>query len=178
MRRTIYVLHSALDPSSVPEVLRLSIDEERRTLFSMSGYQGDRPVLGKVDGNTFILQKRRYSRNDFAGRFYERFEPEVGGTRIEGHFDSPPWAKWFMRIWLAGVILLGSPVFVMTVIDIVRGTHQMGDGRWIGLIVPPAMVLFGIILPKLGRLLGKRDEQYILDHVRNTLAARSEVTPA
>ena len=177
MRRTIYVLHSALDPSSVPEVLRLSIDEERNTLFSMSGYQGDRPVLGKVDGNTFILLKWKDSRNDFAGRFYERFEPEVGGTRIEGHFDSPPWAKWFMRIWLAGA-LLGSPVFVMTVIDIVRGTHQMGDGRWIGLIVPPAMVLFGIILPKLGRLLGKRDEQYILDHVRNTLAARSEVTPA
>jgi hypothetical protein len=58
MRPTIYVLHSALAPSSVPEVLRLSIDEERRTLFSMSGYQGDRPVLGKVDGNTLTLQKR------------------------------------------------------------------------------------------------------------------------
>jgi hypothetical protein len=83
-----------------------------------------------------------------------------------------------MRIWLAGVVLLGSPVFVMTVIDIARGTHQMGEGRWIGLIVPPAMVLFGIVLPKLGRLLGKRDEQYILDHVQNTLAARLEETPA
>jgi hypothetical protein len=91
MGRTVYVLHSALAPSSVLEALRLSMDEERRTLFSMSSYQGDRPVLGNVDGNTFRLQKRRFSRNDFAGRFYARFEAEVGGTRIEGYFDSPPW---------------------------------------------------------------------------------------
>jgi hypothetical protein len=79
-----------------------------------------------------------------------------------------------MRIWLAGVVMLGSPIFVMTLIDIAKGTHQMGEDRWIGLVVLPAMALFGTVLPKFGRLLGKGDEQYILDHVRNTLAARLE----
>jgi hypothetical protein len=101
MSRTIYVLHSALAPNLVVDALRRSIDEEHWTLFSLSGYQGNRPLLGELGENTFRLQKRRYSRRDFVGHFYARFEPEPGGTRIEGHFDVPRLARYFMRILLA-----------------------------------------------------------------------------
>ena len=178
MGRIKYVLHSALAPSSVADVLQRSIDEERRTLFSLSGYRGNRPLLGAVTGNTFRLQKRRYSRNDFAGHFYARFEPEPGGgTRIDGYFDSPGWARWFMRLWLGAVVLMGTPIFTMTVIDIVTGSHHMSGDKWVGLVVPPAMVFFGTVLPKFGRLLGKKDERFILEHLQNTLAARIEESP-
>jgi len=178
MSRTTYVLHSTLTPDLVPDALLRSIDEERRTLFSFSGYRGGRPLLGEVSGSTFRIQKRRYSRNDFAGRFYARFEPEPGGTRIEGYFDSPRWARWFMRFWLGAVVLMGTPIFIKTVIDIARGSHYMSGDRWVGLIVPPAMVFFGTVLPKLGRLLGKKDERFILESVQNMLAARIEEPPS
>jgi sigma-B regulation protein RsbU (phosphoserine phosphatase) len=59
-----------------------------------------------VGENTFRLQKRRYSRNDFVGHFCARFEPEPGGTKIEGHIDAPRWAKYFMRIWHCPALLL------------------------------------------------------------------------
>jgi hypothetical protein len=146
-------------------------DAERRSLFSLSGYKGNRPVVGSVTDNTFKIQKRRYSRNDFAGRFYGRFEPEVGGTRIEGYFDSPEWTRWFMRIWLGMAILLGVPVFIAAVIEAAKGAARE-QGAWVGLIVPPSLILFGIFLPRFGRLLGQGDEQEILRHVKSILAAR------
>jgi hypothetical protein len=85
MKRNV-VLHSSLPPYAVADTLRQSIDEEHLTIFSLSGYRGDRPVLGKVDERTFRLQKRRYYKNSFAPFFYGQFEPEPGGTRIEGYF--------------------------------------------------------------------------------------------
>jgi hypothetical protein len=127
-----------------------------------------------VIGNTFTIQKRRYYRNDFAGRFYGRFEPEASGTRIEGYFDSPLWARWFMRTWLGGVILLGIPVFVSAIIEIVRGQISSDAGAWAGLIGPPSLILFGLFLTRFGRLLGKEDERYILRHVQSTLVGRIE----
>jgi len=176
MGRTVYVFHAAISPQSVAEVLSHSIDEEHWTLFSLSGYKGGRPILGQVGENTFRLRKRRYSRNDFAGNFYGRFEPEQGGTRIEGYFDMPRWAKYFMRIWLTGAVLIGTPIFVGTLWDIaIHGDYITGD-KWVGLLVPPSLVLYGIVLPSLGRLFGKRDREFILQHIQNTLAARLEPT--
>jgi hypothetical protein len=172
MGRTVYVLHSAIAPSSVADVLRRSIDEEHWTLFSWSGYRGNRPLLGEVGANTFRVQKRRYSRNDFAGHFYARFEPEPGGTRIEGHFDAPRWARYFIRIWLAFAVLCGTPIFVLTVLDVLTGSHHTSGDKWVGLVVPPILVLFGAVLPKFGGLLGKKDQKFILEYVQNTLAAR------
>lgn len=174
MGRTVYVLHSAIAPNLLADGLRRSIDQEHWTLFSLSGYRGNRPLLGEVGENTFRIQKRRYSRNDFAGHFYARFEPEPGGTRIEGYFDAPRWARYFMRIWLAGAVLIGTPIFVGTVMDVTTGSHHMSGDTWVGLVVPPVLVLFGTLLPKFGRLLGKKDREFILEQVQSTLAARIE----
>jgi hypothetical protein len=167
------VLHSALPPDAVAEALRRSMDEGHRTLFSLSGYRGSRPVLGQIRGDTFRLQKRRYSRNDFAGQFYGQFRSEPGGTRIEGYFDAPRWARNFMKFWLAAVVVIGTPVFVSTLSDLTRSHHMSGD-RWVGIVVPPALVLFGTILPRFGRVLGRSGEGFLLEHLQRTLSARIE----
>ena len=85
MQPTI-VLHSAMSPDSVVARLRDSVDERRRTLFSLSGYKGRGPIIGKVDERTFRLQKRRYWHNDFAPFFYGQISSEGNGSRIDGYF--------------------------------------------------------------------------------------------
>ena len=150
------------------------MDEERWTLFSISGYNGHRPVLGKFSERTFRLQKRRYWRNDFAPYFYGQIQSESGGTKIEGYFDVARWVKLFMRIWLVGAAVLGAPIFVLTLLDIAAGSHHVSGDTWVGLLVPPALVTFGILLPKLGRLLGRSAERTILEHLQNTLEALLE----
>ena len=174
MGRNVFVLHSTLTPSAVADALRRSMDEQRRTPLSLSGYKGKLPLLGEVGEKTFQVQKRKYYRNDFAGRFYGRFAPELGGTRIEGYFDYPRWARYFMRIWLCFAILVGTPIFVGTLRNMITGRNYMSGDKWVGLIVPPALVRFGTVLPKFGRLLGKSDERFMLQHIQNTLAARIE----
>ncbi len=168
------VFRSALTPSAVADALRRSIDEERRTLFSLSGYRGSLPVLGEVTETTFRLQKRRYWRNDFAPNLYGEIQTEAGGSRIEAHFDVPRWVKTFMRFWLAGVVLLGGPIFVLSALDYLTGSHHTtGDNR-VGLIVAPAMVLWGFLLPRIGRWFGVGDERFLIEFVQQTLAAQIE----
>jgi hypothetical protein len=74
-------------------------------------------------------------------------------------------------------VLIGTPIFVETVMDVTTGSHHVTGDKWVGLIVPPALVLFGTIWPKIGRLFGKGDRQFILGHVQNTLAASIEPEP-
>lgn len=172
MRRSIIVLHSALAPSAVADALNREIDSEQWTPF---GFRGSRDVLGKVVGNRLRLRKRRfYRQNCFAGMFYGTFEPEPGGTRIEGHFDSPLLPRCFMWFWLAGAVLLGTPMFLAALIDVVRRTHYGSGDEWVGLLVPPCLVAAGIGLPVIGRLQGRTDERFILQFIQETLAARVE----
>jgi len=57
MGRPFYVCHSAISPQAVAEMLSNSIDEERWTLFSLSGYESSRPILGQVGENAFRSRK-------------------------------------------------------------------------------------------------------------------------
>jgi hypothetical protein len=174
MGRTIFVLHSAISPDGIAAALRQSTDEERWKLLSLSGYQGNRPLLVKFGENSFRVRKRRYNRNDFSGQFYARYAPEPGGTRIEGYFDVQRWARYFMRIWLSFAVLMGTPFFVGTVLDMTTGRYQTSADKWLGLLVPPTLVLFGTFGPILGRLFGEADRRFILEQIQYILAASIE----
>jgi hypothetical protein len=175
MKKKLIVMHSPMSPDALADALRRSMDEERRALFSLSGYKGEQAVLGEIWGNSFHLQKRRYWRNDFAPHFYGEIQSDPAGTRIEGYFDLADRVRLFMWFWLGGVVLIGGAIFVASVSDVMAGSHLVTGDAWTGLIVPPAMLLFGIVLPRFGRLLGRDDETFILEYLQNTLSARIDV---
>ena len=173
MKRQI-VLHSAFAPDAAAGALRRSMDEESVSLFSFSGNRGDRAVLGKLEGTTFWVRKRRNYRNDFAPCFYGRFEPEPGGTRIEGHFDVCPRARFFTRFWFVFVVLSSLPVFLLIFGYIPMKSGHTDKNWWVSLLVPLATTVFGMFLPKLGRMFAQDEEQFILEHLQSTLAASME----
>lgn len=169
-------LHTDFDTETCRNRLTESIDPERRTIFSFSGYKGSKPVIGWIKGSKFSLHKRRYYRNDFAPQFYGNIQRNERGTVIEGYFDMPSWTKLFMRIWLGGAILLGIPIFLSTLWNFQSTSHAQ-DGFLVGLLVPPTLVLFGALLPKFGLWLGRYEEQYILEFLQTTLmASPSQIT--
>lgn len=175
--RTTLTLHSALAPDAVAAALRRSIDEDKKTIFSLFSLTIDRgssAVVGVVTENTFRLRRRKYRRSDFAPCLYGRFYEESGGSRIEAHFDLSPWTRAFVSLWLGGATILGGPIFVACLIDVITGRHlTSGDAR-VGLIVPPALILCGFVLERIGRLFGLGDEQLLSEFVEQTLAARTE----
>lgn len=132
MIRKTLVFHSALTPAVLRDTLSRTIDQEQWTLFSLSGFRGERPLLGEVGEDTFRLRKRLNYRNDFARQFYARFKPEQGGTRIEACFETHRFTRYFMRVWLAVAVLIGTPIFIMTVRDKLTDTHKQYDRRSMG----------------------------------------------
>jgi hypothetical protein len=164
-----------MSPDAVVARLRGSVDEERWTLFSLSGYRGHRPIIGKFGERTFRLQKRRYWHNDFAPFFYGQIQSEGNGTRIEGYFDIARHVRLYMRIWLGAVAIMGAPIFVLTLLEAAKGRHNVSGDAWVGLAVPPGLVAFGVLLPKVGRWMGRPQERAMLEHIQNTLGARLEM---
>lgn len=80
-----------------------------------------------------------------------------------------------MRLWLATAAVIGIPIFALTLHDAVTGTHHLnGTDLSLGLLVPPGLLLFGTVLPKIGRQLGKRDERFILRFLQKTLGGRMD----
>ena len=74
MRRAKFIFHSPLAPAQAMEALRTAVDEERWA-FSLSGYAGDLPVIGKFREERFRLRKRIYYNNGFARQFYGELLP-------------------------------------------------------------------------------------------------------
>jgi hypothetical protein len=71
-------------------------------------------------------------------------------------------------------VLLGEPIFVLSALDYLTGSHHTTGNNTVGLIVPPAMVLWGFLLPRIGRWFGACDERFLLEFVQQTLAAQIE----
>lgn len=80
----------------------------------------------------------------------------------------------FMRFWLAGVALLGGLIFVLSAMDAFGGSHHLSGDVRIGLIGPPAMALWGLLLLRIGRLFGRSEEHFLLEFIQQTLVARME----
>jgi hypothetical protein len=76
-----------------------------------------------------------------------------------------------MCVWLGFAILIGTLIFIATAIDVTKGSQDSNSEAWVGLVVPPALMLFGIVLPKIGRLLGKADQPFILEQLQKALGA-------
>jgi hypothetical protein len=169
--RHFATFHTKFDPEACVRRLDDSIDPWHRTPLSFSGFEGSKPVIGWINGYEFRLRKRRYYHNGFAPEFYGNLKSNGRGTVVEGYFDIARVTKVFMRIWLGGVILIGTPLFASTLRDLVRGASYAPEGRLIGLLVPPTMVLFGILFPKFGLWLGRYEEKYILEFLQTTLIA-------
>jgi len=171
--RHFTTLRTDFDTEECRRRLTESIDPERQTIFSLSGYRGSKPVIDWIDDYQFHLQQRRYWRNDLGPQFYGNLLPQERGTLIEGYFDVPQWTKKFMRFWLGGVLLLGAPIFLLSLLDLLLGSTYVEGGAGIGLLVPPGMVLFGIFLPKFGLWIGRHEEEFILEFLQRTLVAVS-----
>jgi hypothetical protein len=160
------VLNTDFAPDECIRRIEASADPGNRTIFSLSGYKGAKPLLVKFSGNQFVLWKRRYYRNDFAPYFFGTLSPDSKGTRLEGYFDMNRWAKIFMRIWIAFAILFSLPVIFAILSRPIQGN------AWLGILIPIGFVLFGIFLPKFGRWMGRGEERFMRDFLQTTLAAQ------
>jgi hypothetical protein len=167
------VLQSSYSPEVCLKKLGEEIDPPRRTIFSFSGYRGTKPVI-LTSGAELLLRKRRYWRNDFGPVLYARIITDGGGARVEAYWGIQRWTRIFMRIWLIIAALIGTPIFVASLRQFITGKPSIQGDLYLGLLVPPGMLLFGgVLLPKLGSLLGLHERRYLVGFLERVLVAQT-----
>jgi hypothetical protein len=171
----IIVFQSSLSADECRQRLRSNTDEQQRTLFSLSGYQGTRPVLSLIQGEQFQLQKRRYYRNDFAPNFYGTIRPWGNNARVEGYFGPPRWTMRFLWVWIGAAVLFTLPMGLI----FLRRLPNDGSRAILlvlTLLVPLMVIAFGLLLPRFGDWLGRNEKTFLLQFLETTLAAREAPT--
>jgi hypothetical protein len=165
------VLYTDFDAEECRRRLLHSIDPDKFRILSRSG--GPRPVIGRIEDRKFRLRKRQYwQHNYYAPQFYGNLLPKQRGTIIEGYFDIRRWPRILTRIWIAGVILLAAVTVVLYLRDVLWGTTSVQVS--LGLLVLPGLVVWGVLLPKLGLWLSRDEEQFILEFLQRTLVANQQ----
>ncbi len=171
MKSLDLVLHSDYLPGECLAKLAAEIDVDRVTLFSLSGYRGKKPILGRIAGNEFRLHKRRYWHNSFGPVLYGRVAGDELGTTVEAYWDILRGARISMRIWLLFAALIGTPIFIRSMLELLDYNTRMNGNLWVGLVVPPAMILFGLLLPQLGEALSFHEKKQVLEVLNRALVA-------
>ena len=169
------ILHSALTPEAVADILLRSIDKEVVGIRSLMPWfirlvwkGGSREVHGFIEGNTFRL--KRWNAMQWSPNFYGKWEADCGGSRIEGYFDLAPTVRSSLRFTLITVMILAVLGIVLNTLDITAGMHFTVDPK-VGLGISIFLILFTGGLFLLAHRLGSRQDKRLLGFVEQTLAA-------
>jgi hypothetical protein len=128
-----------------------------------------RPVWGAVETQRFRL--RHSSGGVYAPNFYATWEPQSGGTRIDGYFDLGPIERLSLRITLVVMLALSVVGVLLNALDLTRGTHFTNDPQ-IGLVLSILLVPFCIGFYVFVQKRGSRSDDRLLAFIETTLAAR------
>jgi hypothetical protein len=152
-----------VSPHSAKEISRLLKQSVGWPLFS------DRPVVGYFDSSGFQLRVNIWYGNSFQTVLSGSMRWRDGQTEIACRAGLRWMVIVFMAVWFAGVtsfaILFGETL----VARILSGDHSLENS--IGLLIPPGMMLFGVLLVWFGRTLAGTEEQTLIDFLRDTIDA-------
>jgi hypothetical protein len=162
---------SPLSPQECATRLRGEIDIEHPRLFSWTGLFGSKPIVGRVTESELRLRQRRVGRNSFQRVFVGRIETDNGGSIIAGEFGIDPVVRSLMTIWFWGVLIIGGTLFLAALGSTLSGSRAFGDGTWMGLIIPAILIVWGLILPRMGQRMAKEEPKFITDFLARTLGA-------
>ena len=106
----------------------------------------------RVKGDRIRLRYRNATfRSAFSPLFYGVIESESSGARISGGFRIHPLARAFAWLWFSFVTVVGAVLLGASIRALLQGNSAGFEGQvWVGLIVGPGLILFGIALVRFG----------------------------
>lgn len=170
-RKLDILLRSEFTSATCLAKLAEQIDIDRWTLFSFSGYKGSKEILGRIEGNEFRLHRRRYWHNSFGPVLFGRITDDGKGARIEAYWDTWLGPRVFMQAWLGFAVIVGTIIFFSSITEAIHSRSVAHDNLWLGLVVPPMLVLFGFLFPRIGAVLSAHEKKYVVRLLEMTLLA-------
>ena len=127
-------------------------------------------VIAHAQGGTVWLRVRRSLINNLVSPWLQvRCRPSLSGSGslIDVRIRYEPLAIAFMILSLSFIGLAGGAFFVVSIRDMLAGRRTTEDSVWLGLLVSPLVLAFGMICIWLGR----RDQHAMIRLVERTLDA-------
>src|SRR5215472_8096485 len=141
------VMHSDCSPEICVAKLAEQIDLDQPSLSSPGGYKGDKPIVGCVAGYEFRLHQRRlWRKNTYAAVLFGRITADGHGALIEAYWEAWRKVRVYSRILLVVAIVAGTPIFLLFLPCTLSRTCTDQGGHWIGVILPPAIILGALFL--------------------------------
>ena len=162
-------LYSALSSSDCAARLSNAIDRDGVIWWS---FGGSHPVAGRVQGPSFRIRKRISYRNSFQTFLTGSFQPQGAGTLIQGEFAMQGFTRAFIPLWF----ILGTIFFIVSLVSMLLGSSPRDVGPWI--IVPPLMLVVGVVLVRFGRHLARDEARFLTDFLQEVLSANDNTRNA
>jgi hypothetical protein len=149
----------------------LAVDDclERLTARTDSPWKlfGQRPVIGWASGQRFYAWTRVTGRNSFRPCLKLEFGSIAQGTSIGCKFGLHPTVAMVLAIFIGFACIGGVTELVQAIGKLSSPTPP--DGVWVGVIIPPLMIIFGPALAAGGWWWASGDKSILLRFVSTTL---------
>lgn len=136
---------------------------ECQKIVRSAGYSAFGLVLESFDGHNFSLSVRRSYRNSFAPVCTGKLIPQPSGMTIDVQFGMRASVKVFLTVWFAGIATAGVAILA----EIFSGNSPNAT---IGIVVPPVLLGFGVLLVRFGNRLSQHEETYVLGWLERSFA--------
>ena len=171
------VLRSPLSPMEFEARFREQINPDGWWLHGPLAWFAGKPVLGDIDGSDFTLRRpatfsrRRVPLLIFNGHLTP--DPE-GGSRVVGYFSLHPLHVLLARILGIGGALFGAFEVIGMWEELRSGTVTVSD-HLLEILVPLALIAYGIFGPAIARSFASGTEAFLLDFMRKNFLAQAEL---
>jgi hypothetical protein len=168
-----------MDTTILESHLSAAASERRiREVTEVDGFLSDfvftKGILHRSTAHGLRLRVRNPSRRSaFSPRCFLKFRSVAGGTRIEIRATTALYPVIFMFVWLGGVVVIGTPMVIVSALTLFGAkTSVYFTGSPIaGILVPLALLSFGIVNVQLGRRWARVEKAEIMSLVARELGA-------
>lgn len=98
-------------------------------------------------------------------------ESQPDGTVIYCRFGMHPFVIGFMIFWICFVLSIGGLGAIESMHDL--NSRNPPADAWIGVFLPPGMILFAVLLMSIGWLVSSGDQEFLMNFVRRTVNAQA-----
>jgi len=163
---TPLVLYTDLRPDECERRMREAIDEVVPAIFSFSGYCGNKPFMGAVNGRKVVVIQRTFGRGSLPTAFSGELQSHKDGTRVKGSFD----LEIASKILLCLVVVAGL-LFIILIVSSSYKDHPV-------LSIAFACGYCGLLLftPRSLRGSGIKQEKAIANFLRELLVADDDLS--
>jgi hypothetical protein len=133
---------------------------------------GQKPVLGAVRADTIRLRRRNYYRHSSQCWLSGEFVEADGQTWLHCTIGLHPVVRVVLEYWVACVLVGGGVVFFKCLRLMWAGHGPAADILWLGIVVPPLLLGFGLVLLAVGDRPSGDEPRFLVDFVARTIDAR------